>query len=125
NRRKHMDSSLEGPPRHCPPQDRAEAIILALDEGAFARKIAAVRAYPEVTAEFDRVLATHAAEAFRTECILPVRYDFDLTGRSEHPCVYERYGEQQVAAGFYREAIRFRDHIAPLARHLGRMGRAL
>jgi hypothetical protein len=125
HRLKNMEFALEGPPQHCPPPDRAEAVILALDEGAFARKIAAVAAYPELAAEVDRVLGTHTAEAFRTECILPVRYDFDLTDRSEHPCVYERYGEQQVAAGLYREVIRFRDHIAPLAAHLGSMVGAL
>jgi hypothetical protein len=31
---------------------------------------------------------------------------------------YEKYGEQQVRAGFYKQAIKYREHIAPLARAL-------
>ncbi|MGJ0485918.1 MAG: hypothetical protein ACR65R_15500 [Methylomicrobium sp.] len=31
---------------------------------------------------------------------------------------YEKYGEQQVRAGFYKQAIKYQEHIAPLARAL-------
>jgi hypothetical protein len=118
---KNMEFTVEGPPQPRLPQDRAEAAILELDDEAFARKVAAVRAYPELAAEVDRVLATQAVETFRTEYLLPVQYGFDLANRFEHPCFYEQYGEKQVAAGYYRDVIRFKDHVAPLAAHLERV----
>ena len=119
---KNMEFTVEGPPQPQPrlPQDRAEAEILELDDEGFARKVAAVRAYPQLAAEVDRVLTTEAVETFRTEYLFPVQYGFDLANRFEHPCFYEQYGEKQVAAGFYRDVIRFKDHVAPLAAHLER-----
>jgi hypothetical protein len=115
---KNMEFPVEGPPNECPTEDRAEAIFLNLDEKAYQRKVEAARAYPELAVELDRVLGNHNANAFRVECIRPVRYGLDIGGRFSHPCVYEWYGEKQVAAGFYRDVIRFRDHIAPIAAHL-------
>jgi hypothetical protein len=115
---RNMEFPVEGPPNECPLEDRAEAIFLNLDEEAYQRKIQAARAYPELAAELERVLANHNANAFRVECIRPVRYSLNIEGRFSHPCIYEWYGEKQVAAGIYREVIRFRDHIAPIATHL-------
>jgi len=120
---RNMDFLVEGPPDQCPDEDRGDAIFLELDDGAYQRKIDAVRAYPELATETDRVLMTHAPESFRIECLRPVRYGFDIGNRFEHPCVYERYGEKQVAAGKYTEVIRYREHIAPLAAHLDVMSR--
>jgi hypothetical protein len=114
----NMEYPVEGPPNECPAEDRAEALFLHLDDAAYQRKVDAARAYPELAQELLRVLGVHAADVFRTECVRPVRYQFDIGGRFSHPCIYEWYGEKQVAAGIYREVIRFRDHIAPLARHL-------
>jgi hypothetical protein len=115
---RNMEFPVEGPPNECPAEDRAEAIFLNLDEEAYQRKINAARAYPELAAELNRVLNVHNASAFRVESIRPVRYGLDIGGRFSHPCVYEWYGEKQVAAGIYSEVIRFRDHIAPIAAHL-------
>jgi hypothetical protein len=117
---KNMEFTGEEPLQPRLLQDRAAAEILELDDEAFARKVAAVRAYPELAAEVDRVLTTQPEETFRTEYLLPVQYGFDLANRFEHPCFYEQYGEKQVAAGFYRDVIRFKDHVAPLAAHLER-----
>jgi hypothetical protein len=114
----NYEFTLEGPPNACLPQDRPHAIVLALDDAAFDRKRAAVAAYPEVAADVDRILGMHEAAAFRVECLRPVRYALDIAGCFEHPCLYERHGEKRVAAGVYREVIRFRDHIAPLAERL-------
>ncbi len=38
-----------------------------------------------------------------------------IAGRSSSPPYYEIYGEQRVAAGVYREVIRLREHLEPLA----------
>jgi hypothetical protein len=115
----NLEFLLEGPPQECPPNDRAEAIILELAEDAYQRKLAAAQSYPEMASEIQRILGTHAIEAFRVECLRPVRYRLDIGDRFEHPPVYEWYGEKQVAAGFYRDVIRFRQHLAPLAERLG------
>jgi hypothetical protein len=117
-RLKNLEYPVEAPPDECPAEDRADAIFLTLDDEAFTRKIEAARAYPEMAAEMERVLKIYSTDVFRNECIRPVRYGLDVGHRFQHPCVYERYGEQQVAAGIYREVLRFREHVAPLAVHL-------
>jgi hypothetical protein len=55
---------------------------------------------------------------FRIEYLRPVRYGLEIGQLFEHPAIYERYGERQVAAGLYQEVIRFREHISPLAKRL-------
>jgi hypothetical protein len=117
---RNMEYPVEGPPDDCPTEDRPEAILLKLDDEAYQRKIAAAQAYPELASELKRVLAVHNVEAFRVECLRPVRYEMDIKDRFRHPCVYEWYGEKQVAAGIYKDVIRFREHIAPLAADLER-----
>jgi hypothetical protein len=114
----NMEYPVEGPPDDCPAEDRAQAIRLNLDDDAYQRKVAAAQAYPELASELKRVLAVHNVEAFRVECLRPVRYEMDIKDRFRHPCVYEWYGEKQVAAGIYKDVIRFREHIAPLAADL-------
>jgi hypothetical protein len=114
-RLKNMEYPVEGPPDECPAEDRADAIFLTLDDEAFTRKMEAARAYPEMAAEMERVLEIYTTEVFRVECLRPVRYGLDVGHRFQHPCIYERYGEKQVAAGIYGEVLRFREHIAPLA----------
>ncbi len=119
---RNLEFPLEGPARDCPPDDRADAILLDLGEDAYQRKLDAVRSYPEMTGDVGRILASHDRGAFRFECLRPVRYGLDIGHRFEHPCIYEQYGEKQVAAGIYREVIRFSEHIAPLAARLGLPG---
>jgi hypothetical protein len=116
----NLEFPLEGPPSDCPPGDLANAIVLHLDDEAFQRKIDAVSRYPELAVDVDRILASNAREAFRVECLRPVRYGLEIGHRFRHPAFYEGYGEKQVAAGHYQEVIRFRDHLAPLARQLAR-----
>jgi hypothetical protein len=119
-RLENFEFPLEGPPHVCPPEDRPGAIVLELDEDALQRKLEAARSYPELAAEVDKAFASYGWEPFRVECLRPVRYGLEIGHRFEHPPYYETYGERQVAAGIYREVIRFRDHLAPLAASLGR-----
>jgi AcrR family transcriptional regulator len=101
----NFEFPLEGAPDDCPPEDHAEAIRLELDGGALQRKLAAAAGYPEMAHEMERALANHGLET---------------GGRHPRPPFYESYGERQVAAGIYREVIRFREHMVPLAEGLGR-----
>lgn len=115
----NFEFPLEGVPDECPPEDRPEAILLELDGDALQRKLQAAASYPEMAAEVERALASHGRAPFGVECLRPVRYGLEIGGRSAHPPYYEVYGERQVAAGIYREVIRFREHLAPLAERLG------
>lgn len=97
NRPENLEFPLEGPPGECPADDRPHDIRLMLDDAYYCRKIEAVPAYPEMAAEVDRILATYSQEAFRTECLRPVRYDFDIGGCFPQPCIYEWHGEKKLS----------------------------
>ena len=91
-----------------------DAIRLKLDDDAFARKIAAARSYAELESEVDDAINNNQPGAFRVECLRPVaNHEIDF-GPDDKP-YYEQYGEKQVAAGHYRDVIRYRDHFLPLA----------
>lgn len=48
--------------------------------------------------------------AFRTECLRPY-----VPASEPHGVpFYERYGDEQVTAGKYRDVIRYRQHVAPI-----------
>jgi hypothetical protein len=116
----NFEFPLEGSPTACPLEDRPAAILLELDDDALQRKLQAAATYPEMAGEVERALAAQGRAPFGVECLRPVRYGLETAARFEHPPYYEIYGERQVAAGIYREVIRFRDHMAPLAEGLGR-----
>jgi hypothetical protein len=119
---RNLEFPLEGPPHDCPPEDRAEAIVLELGEEAYRRKFDAARTYMEIAVDMTRTMVNFDLNAFRVECLRPVRYGLDIGHRFAHPAIYEGYGEKQVAAGIYREVIRFREHLVPLAERLGGHG---
>jgi|SRR6266566_4379371 len=119
----NFEFAVEGAPDACPPQEREHAILVRLDADAYRRKLAAARAYAEIAVDMERLTSSHHADAFRIECLVPVRYGLDIGDRFEHPAIYEAYGEKQVAAGFYSEVIRFRDHLAPMATRLAAQDR--
>jgi hypothetical protein len=114
----NFEFAVEGAPDACPPEEREHAIVVRLDEDAYRRKLAAAHAYAEIAVDMARLASSYDMDAFRVECLAPVRYDLEIEDRFEHPAIYEAYGEKQVAAGFYSEAIRFRRHLAPVAAHL-------
>ena len=116
---KNYEFPLTGPSDACPPADLAAAIRLQLDDAALSRKLAAARGYPEMAAEVEAALRAHGADAFRHECLRPVRYGLEIGHLFEHPPFYERHGAARVAEGAYDEVIRFQLHLAPLAAALG------
>jgi AcrR family transcriptional regulator len=132
----NRDFLLVGRHDTCPPELRAGATWLRLDDDALERKLEAARSFPELKDEIDAALAGEllalrqhpelaagspfksnapGGESYRVECLRPadgrlVSGEFD--GR---PPFYESHGERRVAAGHYRRAIRYREHILPLA----------
>ncbi len=120
----NRDFPLDGPPASgaAAGADAASgnggAIRIRLDPPALARKLAAARAYPGLEDEVARALAQCGPSAFETEWLREVRYGLELDALVTEPPFYETYGERQVAAGFFREVVRYRAHVAPLADHL-------
>lgn len=92
-----------------------QSIRLRLDERAFSDKLAAARAYAEWMAEVDDMLNDAGAESFRDEYLHVINEQEDHDAFVAEPPFYERYGEQQVAAGYYEDVLRYRQHILPIA----------
>jgi len=94
------------------------SVRIELDDDLLARKLRAVHEYSELAAEVDRILEREGKDCLRTEYLREVRRG-ELDGAFlTRPPYYEQYGEKQVAAGFYSEVLRYRDHVHPLAEAL-------
>jgi hypothetical protein len=111
----NFDFLLVGPPDDCPAQLRSRAIWLELDDEAWERKLAAARGYSAIAGDVNAALDGMGTEAFRIECLRPADTDLMRVGPRQEVPFYERYGEQQVAAGYYRRVLRYREHLMPLA----------
>jgi hypothetical protein len=110
----NRDFVLDGRPDACPEASRAAATWLRLDDRALDRKIDAALQYPELRPEVDAALARFGRRAFAIECLRPATTAQTLDAfRAELPA-YERYGEQRVREGRYRDIIRYRQHVLPV-----------
>lgn len=113
----NYDFLLKGRPDECPAHLQGRAIWLRLDDEAVERKMKAANNYPELAAEVEAAIRENTADAFRVECLRPVE-DEEIERLVTEKPYYERYAEQQVAAGYYKDVIRYREHILPLAEAL-------
>lgn len=125
---RNYDFTLVGPPDQCPEDLRDHSLWLDLDDEAFARKLSAAHNYSELQAEVETALNGAGNEAlitgvtdanrFRVECLRPVN-SHSLAIRSlDDPPYYEQYGEKQVKSGYYKQVLRYSEHMLPLARAL-------
>jgi hypothetical protein len=112
-----FDFPLVGPPNSCPDHLRERALRLELDGETFSRKLQSAHHYPELKVEVERALAANGADAFRVECLRPAAPSDGAV--SQRP-FYEEYGERQVAAGHYAEAIKFDPHVSATRAALNR-----
>jgi hypothetical protein len=90
------------------------AAVQDLDDATLADKLHAARAMSPAVPDVAQMLAQWGDETFRVESLRPVR---DWTARGwplgERP-LYERTGEERVAASKYDHVIRYDEHFAPL-----------
>jgi hypothetical protein len=87
-------------------------IVIELDDAEYAAKLKSARAQAGTLVDVDSLLAQHGADAYRRETLSLVA---DWTAvDSDAPPLYERYGEERVAAGNYMTVIRQREHMLPL-----------
>lgn len=106
-------ASFEGIKHFSEPQEAGApdpVLGAALDEALSGR--------PELRERLRPAFEGVALEDLRVESLRPVRRTFEPAGADGLPPFYELYGETLVAAGRYRRAIRYREHMLPLAEGL-------
>jgi hypothetical protein len=94
------------------PDDSGPGLRLRLDDGAFTRKLAAVRRYAALTAEAGTAFKQHGVDAFRTEFLR--RAVMTVLPPSDYTPHYEHVGLERVRQGRYHSALRYRDHVRPV-----------
>jgi hypothetical protein len=108
---------LVGRPDLVPPG--AETRVFVLDDAAFERKMAKASRYCELTPDVAWSLDAYGRDAFRTEVLTRAETaGWDDTRFLHEKPFYETHGETRVGEGKYRELIRYRDHVAPIAAEL-------
>ena len=114
-------------------------VSMRLNQSAFDEKLAAAQNFSGMESELQALLSgnllalqnypqidrqsltdrnTLGSEAYRVETLRPVTDDGLGEQFLNAPPFYERYGELRVADGYYARAIRYREHILPLAEAL-------
>ena len=84
-----------------------EVFRVELDEAELARKATVSKGYPGLNEEVSQLLAVEGSEAQRIEIFRAmVPFDTLLPSLGTEP-PYEKYGQQRVASGVYREVIRW------------------
>jgi hypothetical protein len=95
-----------------PHSSDAAAIAIDLDEAEYAAKMESARGQAAALTDVDALLSRHGADAYRREALSRV---VDWTAMDgDEPPLYERYGEERVAARRYTHVIRRREHMLPL-----------
>ncbi len=109
-----IEAALEGAPfqgirRFSEPQLAGE-----VDVELSASVLAELEAQPVLRAQLRDIIEGVPLDAFRVECFRRVDNQMG-THWTTGPLFYELYGEKLVAAGRYKEVIRYREHMIPLA----------
>ena len=117
---RNFDFPLAAPPDNYSEAHGDQALRIAVDDRAFARKMSAARAYSELASEVETAINDNKEEAFRVECLRPVSNCERGDRFAAAPPYYEQHCEKQVAAGYYTHVIRYRQHFLPLAEALWR-----
>ena len=76
-------------------------------------KLDAAVGYAELRDEVEQAIALKGEEYLRIECLRKVTNPFLESQRGYQP-YYEQVGEQRVASGKYRSAIRYAVHMLPI-----------
>lgn len=86
-----------------------------VDVEVSASLLGALEPHPKLKARLADIIEGVPLDAFRVECLRPVANDSGQDWTNGEPLFYELYGEKLVAAGRYKQVIRYRDHLLPLA----------
>jgi hypothetical protein len=94
------------------PDSTGAAVVIDLNAAEYAAKMDRARAQATSLADIEALMARYGADAYRRETLRLVA-DWTTIDDGEPP-LYERYGEERVAAGQYVTVIRRREHMLPL-----------
>jgi hypothetical protein len=90
----------------------AAAIVIELNDAEYAAKMERARRQAGALIDIEDLLKKHGPDAYRRESLHPV---LDWAAIDEGaPPLYERFGEERVAAHRYTNVIRRREHMLPL-----------
>lgn len=114
-----FDVALAGKSADMSAEELADSISIEVDDEMLSRKLQAARDYSEMAADLHRILDEQGIDSLQTERLRRVKEDSGDAQSNELP-YYEVYGEKQVAAGYYQQVIRYREHVLPIAHALRR-----
>ena len=105
--------SFEGTPEN--------SIMIELSTEELALKVSKAFEYAQnaggvLVSEVALSVTKYGQDAFAKEILCTQNTRAALKGFEQEPPFYELYGKSQVMAGFYTQAINYREHIAPIAR---------
>jgi hypothetical protein len=110
-----FEFALFGPPR--PPSERA--LPFPLDARGRAAKRAAALGYAELDREVRWSIERYGEDDYATEWLRPSAQAPGEYAVPDDPPVYERYGDFLARSGQIGRAIRYREHLLPVAAALG------
>ena len=110
----NFDVLLAHKPANYPPARMAGAMRIDADDQMLSQKLQAARDYSELAVDVNRIVEREGIDELRTEYLRPVSEDSHNGVSWDHP-YYEVYGAERVAAGYYAQVIRYREHVLPLA----------
>ena len=88
---------------------------LRLEDRLLRLKLNSAKEYAELKDEVEQAIALKGEEYFRVECLRKASQSFPVYQQGSRP-YYEELGEQRVATGKYRSAIRYQSHMLPILR---------
>jgi hypothetical protein len=94
------------------PYELDASSAIDLDHAEHAAKLERARRYAATLTDIDELLSRHGADTYRRETFRRVA-DWTALG-GDTPPLYERFGEERVAAGRYAHVIRRGAHMRPL-----------
>jgi hypothetical protein len=112
----NLEVCLTGPPIHHS-EDASADVWLHLDENSANEKLQAANEYQAIAFDVQRVLRREGMQAVKTERLRPACECATCYDSTETP-YYEIHGEKQVAAGYYKQVLRYHQHVRPLAEAL-------
>lgn len=104
----------------CQPGPLPEPIQFQLDDEGLDWKTRAARSFPDpsLQKEVDELIAQRGLDGLRKEVLYPVGLESGFDDPERKPPRYERYGENLVSQGHYKQVIRYRKHVLPLVERL-------
>jgi hypothetical protein len=99
----------------------ADDVTINLDAQTLSLKIDTAGNYSAIAADFAAIVETEGLASLKTEYLRRVLDDsvgYEFVNRPS----YELHGEKQVAAGYYEQVLRYREHMLPLAEALQTLG---